>query len=73
MAIWPTAYELGNGHRLQLRLTSYDFPTHLPGTIRVDPERSRRATFDPLPPAANTVRIGGGDPSYLLIRSLGRC
>jgi uncharacterized protein len=72
LAIWPTAYELDKGHRLQLRLTSYDFPTHLPGTIRVDPERPRNTWFTPLPPAANTVRLGGANPSYLLIRSLDR-
>lgn len=31
--IWPTAYELAKGHRLQLRLTSTDLPTHMPGSI----------------------------------------
>jgi putative CocE/NonD family hydrolase len=64
LAIWPTAYELAPGHRLQLRLTSYDFPTHLPGTLvgSLDPPS---ASFVPLPPAVNTVREGGRDPSFL--------
>ena len=34
--IWPTAYELAAGHRLQLRLTSTDLPTHLPGSYHFD-------------------------------------
>ena len=37
--IWPTAYELAPGHRLQLRLTSTDLPTHLPGSIDFDRDR----------------------------------
>lgn len=59
------------GHRLQLRLTSYDFPTHLPGTLRVDPNHPGKLSFDPLPPARNTVRLGGSNPSYLRITALG--
>ena len=34
--VWPTAYELAPGHRLQLRLTSTDLPTHLAGEAVVD-------------------------------------
>jgi hypothetical protein len=71
LAIWPTAYQLKAGHRLQLRLTSYDFPTHLPGTLRVDPNHPGKLSFDPLPPARNTVRLGGSNPSYLRITALG--
>jgi uncharacterized protein len=71
LAIWPTAYELKPGHRLQLRVTSYDFPTHLPGTLRVDPTDPQKASFVPLPPATNTVRLGGADPSYLRVTTLG--
>jgi uncharacterized protein len=70
LAIWPTAYELSPGHRLQLRLTSYDFPTHLPGTLRVDPEDPTAASFVPLSPATNTVRLGGANASYLRITAL---
>jgi hypothetical protein len=72
LAVWPTAYELAPGHRLQLRLTSYDFPTHLPGTLRVDPDDPTAASFVPLSPATNTVSQGGRDPSYLRITALGR-
>ena len=39
------------GHRLQLRLTSTDLPTHLPGTIRVDRDHPQDARIDLLPPA----------------------
>src|SRR4051794_1891974 len=58
LAIWPTAYELAKGHRLQLRLSSYDFPTHLPGTLRAGPDDPASTSFVPLPPATNTVRDG---------------
>jgi putative CocE/NonD family hydrolase len=71
LAIWPTAYQLKAGHRLQLRLTSYDFPTHLPGRLRVDPNHPGKLAFDPLPPARNTVRLGGPNPSFLRITALG--
>ena len=40
--IWPTAYRLAKGHRLQLRLTSPDLPTHLPGLDRLRPRPARR-------------------------------
>lgn len=62
--IWPTAYELAPGHRLQVRVTSSDLPTHLPGSIsldRNDPSTARVVLNDP---AFNTVRFG---PSYLLV------
>ena len=57
--IWPTAYELAPGHRLQLRLTSTDLPTHLPGSIHFDRDRPQDARIDLLPPATNTVRFDG--------------
>ena len=71
LAVWPTAYQLGPGHRLQLRLTSYDFPTHLPGTIRAGPDNPAATSFQPLPPATNTIQQGGPDPSYLRLTALG--
>jgi putative CocE/NonD family hydrolase len=58
VAIWPTAYELAAGHRLQLRLTSYDFPTHLPGTLVASLDDPASTTFKPLPPATNTIDEG---------------
>jgi predicted acyl esterase len=64
-------YEFAKGHRLQLRLTSYDVPTHLPRTLKLDPGNPRAASLEPIPPAANTVRLGGANPSYLRITALG--
>lgn len=54
--IWPTAYELAKGHRLQLRVTSTDLPTHLPGSIHVDRDAPQDTRIDLLPPAVNTIR-----------------
>lgn len=65
VAIWPTAYRLATGHRLQLRLTSYDFPTHLPGTLVASLDDPTQTSFTPLPPATNTIRQGGRRGSYL--------
>jgi predicted acyl esterase len=62
--IWPTAYRLDRGHRLQLRLTSTDLPTHLPGTTYLDRARPQDTRIDLLSPATNTVRFKG---SYLLV------
>ena len=60
--IWPTAYELAPGHRLQLRLTSTDMPTHLPGSIEFDRSDPSSAQIKLFPPATNTVNLG---ESYL--------
>lgn len=65
LAIWPTAYQLAAGHRLQLRLTSYDFPTHLPGTLVASIDDPASTSFTPLPPATNTIRQGSRQASYL--------
>jgi putative CocE/NonD family hydrolase len=62
--IWPTAYELAAGHKLQLRLTSSDLPTHLPGSIFVDRDHPEATRIDLQTPAQNTVRLGS---SYLLV------
>jgi predicted acyl esterase len=62
--IWPTAYRIDPGHRLQLRLTSVDVPTHLPGSISFDRDHPQDARIDLLSPATNTVRFGG---SYLTL------
>ncbi|MFL5846136.1 MAG: CocE/NonD family hydrolase [Solirubrobacteraceae bacterium] len=55
--IWPTAYELAAGHRLQLRVTSTDLPTHLPGSYHVDRGAPLETRVDLLPPAVNTIRF----------------
>ena len=65
VAVWPTAYQLAAGHRLQLRLTSSDFPTHLPGTLVASLTDPTTTTFTPMPPATNTVVQGGRRGSYL--------
>jgi hypothetical protein len=57
--IWPTAYRIAAGHRLQLRLTSVDVPTHLPGSFALDRDRPQEARVDLLSPAVNTVRFEG--------------
>jgi uncharacterized protein len=56
--IWPTAYELAPGHRLQLRLTSSDLPTHLPGSYHVDRDQPQSTVIELEEPAVNTVRYG---------------
>jgi hypothetical protein len=61
--IWPTAYQLAPGHRLQVRLTSTDAPTHLDGTVVVDRDHPDATRIDLLPPATETVRYRG---SYLV-------
>ena len=67
IAIAPTAYEFAAGHRLQLRLTSYNMPNALPGTIDFNGHEPAASSFMPLLPATNTVRFGGTDGSSLLL------
>jgi putative CocE/NonD family hydrolase len=71
VAIYPTAYRLEAGHRLQLRLTTFDVPTHLPGRIRFDRTNPAATEVVPLQPATNTVKEGGENPSWLLVPVLG--
>jgi uncharacterized protein len=65
IALAPTAYRLAEGHQLQLRLTSYNMPNALPGTIQFDGQAPAASTFTPLLPATNTVRFGGTDGTIL--------
>src|SRR5205807_1088755 len=67
ISIAPTAYKFASGHRLQLRLTSYNMPNALPGTIAFNGSAPATSSFVPLPPATNTVRYGGGDGTTLLL------
>ena len=62
--IWPTAYELAPGHRLQLRLTSSDLPTHLPGSYVIDADRPGDTRIELQAAAMNTVRLRD---SYLVV------
>jgi predicted acyl esterase len=63
--IWPTAYQLKAGHQLQLRLTSYDLPTHAPASISLDLGNPLQTRLTPMLPAINTVTEGGSDASVL--------
>jgi uncharacterized protein len=65
--IWPTAYEVAAGHRLQIRITSYDTPTHAPASIAFDAADPAALEITPMLPATNTLSEGGADPSYLLV------
>ena len=67
IAIAPTAYQFAAGHRLQLRVTSYNMPNALPGTLDFNGREPAASSFVPLPPATNTVRFGGLDGSSLLV------
>ena len=62
--IWPTAYELAPGHRLQVRITSSDLPTHLPGSYYIDREHPELTRIDLNPPATNTLKL---DASWLTL------
>jgi uncharacterized protein len=65
--IWPTAYEIAAGHQLQIRITSYDVPTHAPASIAFDRNNPAAIEISPLLPATNALGEGGDDPSYLLV------
>jgi putative CocE/NonD family hydrolase len=67
VAIIPTAYELAPGHSLQLRVTSDDMPTRLPGTVQLDVADPTQSPIVPLPPAVNTIMQGGAHGSWLLV------
>ena len=67
IAIAPTAYRFAAGHQLQLRLTSYNMPNALPGTIAFKGSAPASSSFVPLAPGTNTVRFGGTDGSSLLL------
>jgi uncharacterized protein len=67
VAIIPTAYELAGGHELQLRVTTDDFPTRLPATLRFDAANPTQSPIVPLPPAVNTIMQGGANASWLLL------
>jgi predicted acyl esterase len=66
--IEPTAYRLAAGHRLQLRVTSTDIPTHLPGSIAFDRTRPEDVRINLHTPATNTIRL---QDSYLSLPAAG--
>jgi putative CocE/NonD family hydrolase len=57
--IWPTAYRLAAGHRLLVRVTSTDLPTHLPGWIDLDADDPSATAVHVHEPARNTIRFAG--------------
>lgn len=67
IAIAPTTYRFERGHRLQLRVTSDNLPNALPGTLYLNPQDPAASPFVPIPPATNTVRLGGRDDTSLLL------
>jgi hypothetical protein len=67
IAIAPTAYQFAAGDRLQLRVTSYNMPNALPGTIDFNGSAPASSTFVPLAPATNTVLYGGKHGTSLLL------
>jgi putative CocE/NonD family hydrolase len=67
VAIIPTAHELAPGHQLQLRLTTDDMPTRLPGSVKLDAANPAQSQVVALPPATNTVLEGGKNGSWLLV------
>jgi putative CocE/NonD family hydrolase len=66
IAIAPTAYRFAVGHRLQIRLTSYNFPNALPATFHLDVANPAATVIKPLLPATNTVRLGRGGTTVTL-------
>jgi putative CocE/NonD family hydrolase len=72
IALQPTAYTFVAGHELQIRITSGNVPNSVPGTVFLDRGRPTAPVFTPLPPAVNTVRLGGHDGTNLLLPVLGR-
>ncbi|HVX69041.1 MAG TPA: CocE/NonD family hydrolase [Mycobacteriales bacterium] len=66
IAIAPTAYRFAAGHRLQIRLTSYNLPNALPATFHIDVDDPGATVINPLLPATNTVRIGRGGTTLTL-------
>jgi putative CocE/NonD family hydrolase len=67
VALIATGYRIAPGHALQLRLTTNDFPTRLPATVRFNPDDPAATSIVPLSPATNTVLQGGSRPSWLLL------
>jgi putative CocE/NonD family hydrolase len=67
VALIATAYRLAPQHSLQLRVTTDDLPTRLPGSVQVDAADPTRSQFVPLSPAVNTVEQNATNASWLLV------
>ena len=66
IAVAPTAYHFAAGHRLQIRVTSYNLPNALPASFRIDANNPGAVVINPLLPATNTIRIGRGGTTVTL-------
>jgi putative CocE/NonD family hydrolase len=66
IAVAPTAYRFAVGHRLQIRLTSYNLPNALPANFHIDADNPSALEVSPLLPATNTVRVGRGGTTITL-------
>ena len=71
IALVPTAYTFASGDRLQIRITSGNVPNSVPGTVFLDTADPTTPIFTPLPPAVNTVRLGGRDGTSVLLPVVG--
>jgi putative CocE/NonD family hydrolase len=71
IAVAPTAYEFAKGHRLQIRLTSYNMPNALPATVHLDRNHLSATQITPILPATNTVLTGRGGTTITLPISAG--
>jgi uncharacterized protein len=71
IALQPTAYTFVAGDKLQIRITSGNVPNSVPGTLFLDTADPTTPLFTPLPPATNTVMLGGPDGTNLLLPVIG--
>ncbi len=71
IALQPTAYTFVPGDKLQIRITSGNVPNAVPGTLFLDTSNPTTPLFTPLPPAVNTVMLGGRDGTSLLLPVVG--
>lgn len=71
IALQPTAYTFVAGDELQIRITSGNVPNSVPGTLFLDTADPTTPLFTPLPPATNTVMLGGPDGTNLLLPTIG--
>ena len=67
IALQPSAYTFAAGDRLQIRITSGNAPNAVPGTLFLDPNNPTTPVLTPLPPAVNTIRLGGASGTQLLL------
>lgn len=67
IALQPAAYTFAPGDRLQIRITSGNGPNAVPGTLFLNPNNPTTPLFTPLPPAVNTILLGGRNGTRLVL------